>query len=77
MSPSSMMPSSVKANILDTLSCAFGGSSAPAIAEVAGLVRDWGGKPEADMFVFVTGRDSPRRVRQAGSPGEGSLSAAR
>ena len=42
----------VKANILDTLSCALAGSSARAIAEVAELVRDWGGKPEADMFVF-------------------------
>jgi 2-methylcitrate dehydratase PrpD len=42
----------VKTNILDTLSCALAGSSARAIAEVAELVRDWGGKPEADMFVF-------------------------
>ena len=42
----------VKTNILDTLSCALAGSSAKAIAEVSGLVRDWGGKPEADMFVF-------------------------
>ncbi len=42
----------VKTNILDTLSCALAGSSAPAIAEVSGLVRDWGGAPQADMFVF-------------------------
>jgi 2-methylcitrate dehydratase PrpD len=42
----------VKTNILDTLSCALAGSSARAIAEVAELVRDWAGKPEADMFVF-------------------------
>jgi 2-methylcitrate dehydratase PrpD len=41
-----------KANVLDTLSCALAGSSAEAIAEVSGLVRDWGGSPEADMFVF-------------------------
>jgi 2-methylcitrate dehydratase PrpD len=30
----------VKSNILDTLSCALAGSSANAIADVAGLVRD-------------------------------------
>jgi 2-methylcitrate dehydratase PrpD len=42
----------VKANILDTLSCVLAGSSAPAIAEVADLVRGWGGRPEADLFVF-------------------------
>ncbi len=42
----------VKTNILDTLSCALAGSSAPAIAEVSGLVREWGGAPQADMFVF-------------------------
>ena len=42
----------VKANILDTLSCALAGSTAPAIAEVTGLVQEWGGAPQADMFVF-------------------------
>jgi 2-methylcitrate dehydratase PrpD len=42
----------VKTNILDTLSCALAGSSANAIAEVTGLVREWGGAPQADMFVF-------------------------
>lgn len=42
----------VKINILDTLSCALAGSSAPAIAEVTGLVREWGGAAQADMFVF-------------------------
>ena len=42
----------VKTNILDTLSCALAGSSAKAIAEVAGLVREWGGAPQAEMFVF-------------------------
>lgn len=42
----------VKTNILDTLSCALAGSSAKAIAEVAGLVREWGGAPQADMLVF-------------------------
>jgi 2-methylcitrate dehydratase PrpD len=42
----------VKCNILDTLSCALAGSSAKAIAEVSDLVREWGGAPQADMFVF-------------------------
>jgi 2-methylcitrate dehydratase PrpD len=42
----------VKTNILDTLSCALAGSSAKAIAEVAGLVRDWGGATQADVFVL-------------------------
>ena len=41
-----------KTNILDTLSCALAGSSAPAIAEVTDLVREWGGAAQADMFVF-------------------------
>jgi 2-methylcitrate dehydratase PrpD len=42
----------VKTNILDTLSCALAGSSAKAIAEVSGMVREWGGAPQADMLVF-------------------------
>ena len=42
----------IKTNILDTLSCALAGSSAPAIPEVTGLVQEWGGAPQADMFVF-------------------------
>ena len=42
----------VKTNVLDTLACGLAGSSAPAIAEVTGLVREWGGAPQADMFVF-------------------------
>jgi 2-methylcitrate dehydratase PrpD len=42
----------VKSNILDTLSCALAGSSAKAIAEVRGLVEEWAGAPQADMFVF-------------------------
>lgn len=41
-----------KVNILDTLSCALAGSSAKAIAEVSGLVQEWAGAPQADMFVF-------------------------
>jgi 2-methylcitrate dehydratase PrpD len=42
----------VKTNILDTLSCALAGSSAKAIPEITGLVTEWGGAPQADMFVF-------------------------
>jgi 2-methylcitrate dehydratase PrpD len=42
----------VKTNILDTLSCALAGSSAKAIAEVSGLVREWAGAPQADLWVF-------------------------
>lgn len=42
----------VKTNILDTLSCALAGSSAKAIDVVSGLVREWGGAAQADMFVF-------------------------
>jgi 2-methylcitrate dehydratase PrpD len=42
----------VKINILDTLSCALAGSSAKAIAEVSGLVQEWAGVGQADMFVF-------------------------
>jgi len=42
----------VKTNILDTLSCALAGSSAKAIAEVRGLVEEWAGTPQADVFVF-------------------------
>lgn len=42
----------VKANVLDTLSCAFAGSSAKAVPEIVGLVQEWGGAAQADMFVF-------------------------
>jgi 2-methylcitrate dehydratase PrpD len=42
----------VRANILDTLSCALAGSSAQAIGEVADLVQEWGGSAQADMFVI-------------------------
>ena len=42
----------VKTNVLDTLSCALAGSSAPAVPEVTGLVQEWAGTPQADMWVF-------------------------
>ena len=40
----------VKTDILDTHSFALAGSSAEGIAEVADLVRGWGGQPEASVF---------------------------
>jgi 2-methylcitrate dehydratase PrpD len=42
----------VKANVLDTLSCAVAGSSAPAVDVVHGLVAEWGGAGQADAWVF-------------------------
>ena len=47
-----MVIAAVKANILDTLACAIAGSSAKAITEVADLVREWAGAPQATMLVF-------------------------
>jgi 2-methylcitrate dehydratase PrpD len=43
---------SVKRSILDTLSCALAGSSADGIRQVSELVRQWGGAPQADLFVI-------------------------
>jgi len=42
----------VKTNLLDTLACALAGSSAKAVDDVAALVREWAGAPQADMLVF-------------------------
>jgi 2-methylcitrate dehydratase PrpD len=42
----------VKTNITDTLSCALAGSSAEGVAEVAALVKQWGGATQADVFVL-------------------------
>jgi 2-methylcitrate dehydratase PrpD len=44
--------SAVKTNIADTLSCGLAGSSAKGIADVAALVKEWGGAPQADLFVL-------------------------
>jgi 2-methylcitrate dehydratase PrpD len=41
-----------KVNILDTLACAFAGSSAKAVPEIGSMVEEWGGAPQADIFVF-------------------------
>jgi len=39
-------------NIGDTLACALAGSSAKGITEVVGLVKEWGGAAQADVFVL-------------------------
>lgn len=39
-----------KANIFDTMACATGGYSADGVQDLAGLVTDWGGKPEATIW---------------------------
>lgn len=49
---SSEVVAAAKANILDTLACVWAGSSAKAVSEISGLVTEWGGAPQADMFVF-------------------------
>ena len=42
----------VKTDLFDTLACAVAGSSAPGVDEVRTLVNQWGGAPEASVFVF-------------------------
>jgi 2-methylcitrate dehydratase PrpD len=48
------LPASVRAaarlNVIDTLACSIAGFRAPAVQEVLELVRDWGGKPEAQVL---------------------------
>lgn len=39
-----------KTNIFDTMACATGGISAVGVRDLAGLVADWGGKPEASVW---------------------------
>jgi hypothetical protein len=54
----------VKTNILDTLSCALAGSSAKGIAEVADLVRGWGGRaePQAQKRSYSSSLTSSSKV---------------
>jgi 2-methylcitrate dehydratase PrpD len=40
----------VKTDLFDTLACAMAGISAPGVAELAGTVVEWGGKPEAAIW---------------------------
>ena len=37
-------------NIYDTLACSIAGFRAPGVQEVLDIVRDWGGKPEAEVL---------------------------
>src|SRR5437867_2373641 len=50
----SELPKSVVAaarlNIFDTLACSTAGFKAPGVQEVLDIVRDWGGKPEAEVL---------------------------
>ena len=39
-----------KLNVFDTLACSIAGFRAPGIQEVLDIVRDWGGKPEAEVL---------------------------
>jgi 2-methylcitrate dehydratase PrpD len=39
-----------RANLLDTLACAFAGGNAPGVADVAALARSWGGAPQAAIW---------------------------
>ena len=39
-----------KLNIFDTLACSLAGFRAPGVQEVLDVVRDWGGKPEAEVL---------------------------
>lgn len=39
-----------KTNIFDTMACATAGISAVGVRDLAGLVADWGGKPEAQVW---------------------------
>ena len=41
-----------KRDILDTLGAALGGSVAPGIAELAGLVKHWGGREESSLLLI-------------------------
>lgn len=47
---SSEVIDAAKANIFDTMACATGGYSADGVQDLAGLVTDWGGKPEATIW---------------------------
>jgi 2-methylcitrate dehydratase PrpD len=39
-----------RANLLDTLACALAGRTAPGVEDVAALVTEWGGAPQALLF---------------------------
>jgi 2-methylcitrate dehydratase PrpD len=39
-----------RANLLDTLACAFAGANAPGVADVSALAQSWGGAPQAAIW---------------------------
>jgi 2-methylcitrate dehydratase PrpD len=39
-----------RANLLDTLACAFAGHNAPGVADVSALAQSWGGAPQAAIW---------------------------
>ena len=41
---------SARRNVADTLACSLGGFLAPGVQEVLDIVRDWGGKAEAQVL---------------------------
>src|SRR5215510_7914871 len=41
-----------KRDILDTLGAMLGGSVAPGVAELAGLVKHWGGREESSLILL-------------------------
>lgn len=43
-----------RANLLDTLACAFAGYSAAGVPETLGLIRSWGGAPQAAIWCAGT-----------------------
>jgi 2-methylcitrate dehydratase PrpD len=46
----SRLVDAARLNVLDTLACSMAGFRAPGAPEVLELVRDWGGKPEAQVL---------------------------
>jgi 2-methylcitrate dehydratase PrpD len=48
-----------KRDILDTLGAALGGSIAPGITAIAGLVKHWGGREESSLLLMLTGTKVP------------------
>jgi len=42
--------SAARLNVFDTVACSIAGFRAPGVQEVLDIVRDWGGKPEADVL---------------------------
>jgi hypothetical protein len=56
-----------KRDILDTLGAMLGGSVAPGVAELTGLVKHWGGREESSLILLERGGQdsSPGRTSRA------------